>query len=82
MYRTANVLNKAPKSVQLALKAGLREIHGVLTRAAAEAAVDIFAENYGAKCAKAAEWLTKDRDALPSTTLQLSTGTTCGRRAR
>jgi hypothetical protein len=64
VYRTANVLNKAPKPVQLALKAGLREIHGVLTRAAAEAAVDIFAEKYGAKCAKAAEWLTKDRDAL------------------
>ena len=52
MYRTANVLNKAPKPVQLALKAGLREIHGVLTRAAAEAAVDIFAEKYGAKCAR------------------------------
>src|SRR5215207_4416310 len=64
VYRTANVLNKAPKPVQLALKAGLREIHGILTRATAEAAVDIFAEKYGAKCAKAAEWLTKDRDAL------------------
>ena len=55
MNSTANVLNKAPKSVQLALKAGLREIHGVLTRAAAEAAVDIFAEKDGAKWAKAAE---------------------------
>ena len=64
MHKTANVLNKVPKSVQLAMKADLREIHGAPTRAAAGAAVDIFAEKYGAKYARAAECLIKDRDAL------------------
>ena len=34
--RRANVLNKVPKSVQAAMKADLREIHGAPTRAAAE----------------------------------------------
>ena len=35
MHKTANVLNKVPKSVQSAMKADLREIHGAPTRAAA-----------------------------------------------
>ena len=47
-----------------ATKADLREIHGAPTRAAAEVAIDVFAEKYGAKYAKAAVCLTKDRDAL------------------
>src|SRR5215204_2597907 len=64
LHKTANLLNKVPKSVQQAMKADLREVHGAPTRAAAEAAMDIFAEKYGAKYAKAAECLTKDRDAL------------------
>jgi putative transposase len=46
------------------MKADLREIHGAPTRAAAETAMDVFAEKYGAKYARAAECLTKDRDAL------------------
>ncbi len=62
--KTANVLNKVPRSVQPAMKADLREIHGAPTRAAAETAMDVFAEKYGAKYARAAECLTKDRDAL------------------
>ena len=64
LHKTANVLNKVPKSVQRAMKADLREIHGAPTRAAAEAALDVFVEKYGAKYARAAECLTKDRDAL------------------
>jgi putative transposase len=64
VHKTANVLNKVPKSVQRAMKADLREIHGAPTRAAAEVAIDVFAEKYGAKYAKAAVCLTKDRDAL------------------
>jgi transposase-like protein len=64
VHKTANLLNKAPKSMQRAMKADLREIHGAPTRAAAETAMDVFAEKYGAKYARAAECLTKDRDAL------------------
>jgi putative transposase len=62
--KTANVLNKVPRSVQRTMKADLREIHGAPTRAAAETAMDVFAEKYGAKYARAAECLTKDRDTL------------------
>ena len=64
VHKTANVLNKVPKSVQSSMKADLREIHGAPTRATAEVAIDVFAEKYGAKYAKAAVCLTKDRDAL------------------
>jgi transposase-like protein len=48
------------------MKADLREIHGAPTRAAAEAAIDVFAEKYGAKYARAVSCLTKDREALLS----------------
>jgi putative transposase len=64
VHKTANVLNKVPRSVQPAMKADLREIHGAPTRAAAEAAMDVFAEKYGAKYARAAECLRNDREAL------------------
>ena len=64
VHKTANVLNKVPKSAQILMKADLREIHGAPTRATAEVAIDVFAEKYGAKYAKAAVCLTKDRDAL------------------
>jgi transposase-like protein len=64
VHKIANVLNKVPRSVQAAMKADLREVPGAPTRAAAEAAIDVFAEKYGAKYAKAAECLTKDRGAL------------------
>ena len=64
LHKTANVLNKVPRSVQRTMKADLREIHGAPTRAAAETAMDVFAEKYGAKYARAAECLRKDREAL------------------
>ena len=64
LHKTANVLNKVPKSVQRAMKADLREIHGAPTRAQAEVAMAVFAEKYGSKYARAVECLTKDRDAL------------------
>ena len=64
VHKTANVLNKVAKSVQGAMKADLREIHGAPTRAAAEAAMDVFVEKYGAKYERAAACLTKDRNAL------------------
>jgi len=64
VHKTANVLNKVPRSVQETMKADLREIHGAPTRAAAEAALGVFAEKYEAKYARAVECLIKDRDAL------------------
>lgn len=64
LHKAANVLDKVPKSVQRAMKADLREIHGAPTRAQAEAAMTVFAEKYAIKYARAVECLTKDREAL------------------
>jgi len=64
VHKTANVLNKVALSVQVNMKADLREIYGAPTRAAAAAAIDVFADKYGAKYDKAVTCLTKDREAL------------------
>jgi putative transposase len=64
VHKTANVLDKLPKSVQPAAKQDLREVWQAPDRATAEAAVATFAEKYGAKYEKAVTCLTKDRDAL------------------
>ena len=64
VHKSANVLNKVAQSVQPAMKADLREVHGAPTRAKAEAAITVFVEKYGAKYPRAAECLTKDRDAM------------------
>jgi transposase-like protein len=64
VHKVANVLNKVALSVQVNMKADLREIYGAPTRAAAETAIDVFAEKYGAKYDKAVACLTKDREAL------------------
>ena len=64
VHKTANVLDKLPKSVQPAAKADLREIWAAPDRATAEAAIATFAEKYGAKYDKAVACLLKDRDAL------------------
>ena len=53
VHKTANVLNKVALSVQVNMKADLREIYGAPTRAAAEVAIDVFADKYGAKYDKA-----------------------------
>jgi putative transposase len=58
------VLNKVPKSVQPAMKADLREVRDAPDRATADAAIAIFVEKYASKYPKAAECLTKDREAL------------------
>ena len=57
------MLNKVALSVQINMKADLREIYGAPTRAAATAAIDMFADKYGAKYDKAVACLTKDREA-------------------
>jgi len=64
VHKTANVLNKFPKSMQPSVKADLREIWQAETRAVAEAALDTFAEKYRAKYEKAVTCLTRDREAL------------------
>ena len=64
VHKVANVLNKVPKSVQPSMKADLREVRDAPDRATAEIAITIFLDKYGAKYPKAADCLTKDREAL------------------
>jgi putative transposase len=64
VHKTANVLDKLPKSVQPAAKADLREIWTAPDRATAETAIATFAEKYGTKYDKAVACLRKDCDAL------------------
>ena len=64
VHKTANVLNRLPKSLQAKAKRALQDIWMAETRKAAEAAFDAFIETYGIKYEKAVECLTKDREAL------------------
>ena len=64
VHKTANVLNKVPKSMQAGMKADLREIYLAPNRASAETAIAVFVEKYDAKYAKAVDCLTKDQNAL------------------
>lgn len=63
-HKTANVLNKLPKGLQLKAKAELNDIWMAESRAAAEQAFDKFLLSYKAKYPKASECLHKDRSAL------------------
>ena len=64
VHKTANVLNKLPKSRQTAAKAALHDIWMADGRAEAERAMNTFAAKYDAKYPQAVACLTKDRDAL------------------
>ena len=64
VHKTANVLNKLPKSVQPKSKAMLHEIWQAQTKANAEKAFDLFVITFEAKYRKAVECLTKDRNVL------------------
>ena len=64
VHKTANVLNKLPKSVQPRAKQHLQDIWMAETRAVAEKAFDFFLEAYGPKYDKAVACLAKDRDVL------------------
>lgn len=64
VHKTANVLNKLPKSQQSRAKRALQEIWMAETRKHAEAAFDAFIETYALKYEKAVACLTKDREAL------------------
>ena len=64
IHEVANVLNKVPKSVRPSMEADLRETYSAPDRAAAEKAMAVFAEKYGAKYAKAVDCLAKDHETL------------------
>ena len=64
VHKTANVLNKLPKSLHAKAKRALQDIWMAETKADAIAALAAFAETYGTKYEKAVECLTKDRDVL------------------
>ena len=64
VHKTANVLNKLPKSLQAKAKDDLHQIWMADTRESANAAFDTFVDKYGAKYPKAVGCLKKDRDVL------------------
>ncbi len=64
VHKTANVLNKLPKSMQAKAKSRLHDIWQAETCEDANEAFDAFVDDYGAKYPKAVECLVKDRDAL------------------
>lgn len=64
VHKTANVLNKMPKTKQSAAKADLHEIWMAATREEAEKAFDLFSSKYADKYRSAVECLAKDRDEL------------------
>ena len=64
VHKTANVLNKLPKSVQPKAKADLHEIWMSERKSDAEKAFSQFVEKYGAKYPQAVECLAKDREEL------------------
>jgi len=64
VHKTANVLNKLPKSLQAKAKAMLQEIWMATTRNQADRAFDLFVASFEAKYPKAVECLVKDRDVL------------------
>jgi putative transposase len=64
VHKTANVLNKLPKSQQPKAKRSLREIWMAETSKDAEAALDAFIAAYELKYDKAAKCLAKDRQTL------------------
>jgi transposase-like protein len=64
VHKTANVLNRLPKSQHTKAKRALQEIWMAETKTDADVAFDAFIESYELKYDKAAECLEKDREAL------------------
>jgi putative transposase len=64
VHKTANILNKLPKSQQSKAKRALQEIWMAETKNDALVAFDAFVETWSPKYEKAVECLTKDRDEL------------------
>jgi putative transposase len=66
VHKTANVLNKLPKSLQANAKKNLHQIWMADNKDEAENNFDAFIQTYNAKYPKATECLEKDRDVLLS----------------
>jgi len=64
VHRLANVLDKLPKRLQRTAKETLREIMNASNRVDAEAGIDRFEADYGAKYPKAVTSLRRDQDKL------------------
>jgi transposase-like protein len=64
VHKTANVLNKLPKSIQAKAKDKLHQIWMASDKDEAEKNFDAFIQTYNAKYPKATECLAKDRDVL------------------
>ena len=64
VHKTANVLNKLPKSIQPQAKRMLNEIWKAPTKAEANKAFDLFEKTFSAKYAESVKCLSKDRDVL------------------
>jgi transposase-like protein len=64
VHKTANVLNRLPKSVQAKAKSDLHEIWMSERRDDAQKAFDNFLEKYGSKYEGACDCLRKDREVL------------------
>jgi len=80
VHKTANVLNKLPKSQQSKAKRALQEIWMAETKKDALLAFDAFIESWGVKYDRATECLIKDRDALLAyMTFRPNTGSICAR---
>jgi transposase-like protein len=64
VHKTANILNKLPKSLQTKAKQRLHQIWMADNKAEAEKNFDAFIQTYEAKYPKATDCLRKDRDVL------------------
>ena len=64
VHKTANILNKVPKSVQSQMKRMLHDIWDAPTKKAAEQAFDLFKDTFEAKYEAAVQCLVQDRETL------------------
>ena len=64
VHKTANILNKMPRNLHTRAKRALQEIWMAETKKDAVTALEAFVETYQVKYERAADCLTKDRDAL------------------
>jgi len=64
VHKTANILDKMPKSVQSKAKSMIQDMYMADTEENANKAYEHFIETYEAKYPKAVECLTKDKDVL------------------
>ena len=64
VHKTANILNKLPKSIQAKAKEKIHQIWMAPNKEEAKKSFDAFIDIYEAKYPKAAECLKKDRDVL------------------